>query len=84
MDLAPFHLDFLEKYGINLIQLNQFENAKKQFQFIINDMYPVGDGALWLEYNQLKRKLSKGRSRINCTAKGKDGLWRWYGHQFYL
>jgi len=33
---------------------------------------------------RLKRKLTKGRSRINCTAKGKDGFWRWYGHQFYL
>ena len=33
---------------------------------------------------RLKRKLTKGRSRINCTAKGKDGLWRWFGHQFYL
>ena len=33
---------------------------------------------------RLKRKLTKGRSRINCTAKGKDGHWRWFGHQFYL
>jgi len=33
---------------------------------------------------RLKRKITKGRSRINCTAKGKDGYWRWYGHQFYL
>ena len=33
---------------------------------------------------RLKRKLTKGRSRINCTAKGSDGFWRWYGHQFYL
>ena len=33
---------------------------------------------------RLDRKLSKGRSRINCTAKGSDGYWRWYGHQFYL
>jgi len=33
---------------------------------------------------RLKRKFTKGRSRINCTAKGKDGFWRWYGHQFYL
>ena len=33
---------------------------------------------------RLKRKLSPGRSRVNCTAKGKDGLWRWFGHQFYL
>ena len=33
---------------------------------------------------RLDRKLTKGRSRINCTAKGSDGYWRWYGHQFYL
>jgi poly-beta-1,6-N-acetyl-D-glucosamine N-deacetylase len=33
---------------------------------------------------RLKRKLSLGRSRINCTAKGEDDLWRWFGHQFYL
>ena len=33
---------------------------------------------------RLKRKLSKGRSRLNCTAKGEDTKWRWFGHQFYL
>ena len=33
---------------------------------------------------RLKRKLTKGRSRVNCTAKGNDGIWRWFGHQFYL
>ena len=33
---------------------------------------------------RLSRKLNKGRSRINCTAKDKKGNWRWYGHQFYL
>jgi len=33
---------------------------------------------------RLKRKLTKGRSRVNCTAKGSDNLWRWFGHQFYL
>ena len=33
---------------------------------------------------RLKRKLTQGRSRLNCTAKGNDGLWRWFGHQFYL
>ncbi len=33
---------------------------------------------------RLSRKLTDGRSRMNCTAKGKDGLWRWFGHQFYL
>ena len=33
---------------------------------------------------RLNRKLSKGRSRLNCTAKDKLNNWRWFGHQFYL
>ena len=33
---------------------------------------------------RLSRKLSNGRSRLNCTAKDKNGDWRWFGHQFYL
>jgi len=33
---------------------------------------------------RLNRKLIKGRSRLNCTAKDKLGNWRWFGHQFYL
>lgn len=33
---------------------------------------------------RLSRKLTKGRSRVNCTAKDKNGDWRWFGHQFYL
>lgn len=33
---------------------------------------------------RLQRKLTKGRSRLNCTAKDKNGNWRWFGHQFYL
>ncbi len=33
---------------------------------------------------RLSRKLTKGRSRINCTAKDSEGNWRWFGHQFYL
>tara|TARA_Y100001970_G_scaffold285844_1_gene406622 strand:- start:703 stop:1734 length:1032 start_codon:yes stop_codon:yes gene_type:complete len=32
---------------------------------------------------RLSRELSKGRSRINCTAKDIKGNWRWFGHQFY-
>ena len=32
---------------------------------------------------RLSRELSKGRSRINCTAKDSVGNWRWFGHQFY-
>jgi len=33
---------------------------------------------------RLNRKLKKGRSRLNCTAKDIEGNWRWFGHQFYL
>ena len=33
---------------------------------------------------RLNRKLTKGRSRLNCTAKDKLKNWRWFGHQFYL
>ena len=32
---------------------------------------------------RLSRELSKGRSRMNCTAKDSQGNWRWFGHQFY-
>ncbi len=32
---------------------------------------------------RLSRELSKGRSRMNCTAKDSNGNWRWFGHQFY-
>ena len=33
---------------------------------------------------RLKRKLKSGRVRMNCTAKGIDGFWRWFGHQFIM
>ena len=33
---------------------------------------------------RLQRKLSGGRSRLNCTVKDNSGSWRWFGHQFYL
>ena len=33
---------------------------------------------------RLKRKISKGRSRLNCTSKDENGKWHWFGHQFYL
>ena len=33
---------------------------------------------------RLSRELSSGRSRMNCTVKGADGHWRWFGHQFYF
>ena len=33
---------------------------------------------------RLKRNLSNGRSRMNCTVKDDKGNWRWFGHQFYI
>ena len=33
---------------------------------------------------RLSRELNTGRSRMNCTVKGSDGNWRWFGHQFYF
>ena len=33
---------------------------------------------------RLKRKLFKGRARLNCTARDKEKNWRWFGHQFYI
>ena len=33
---------------------------------------------------RLMRKLHKGRSRLNCTAKDNLDNWRWFGYQFYL
>ena len=33
---------------------------------------------------RLVRKISNGRSRLNCTAKDSNGKWRWFGKQFYV
>lgn len=33
---------------------------------------------------RLPRPLPPGRTRINCTAPGPEGRWRWRGRQFYL
>ena len=33
---------------------------------------------------RLTRKFKKGRSRLNCTAKDHNNIWRWYGYQFYF
>ena len=48
VDLAPYHLDIIEKYGINLVKLNNFEQAKVQFQFIIDE-----DSRYFSAYNHL-------------------------------
>ena len=33
---------------------------------------------------RLNRRLSQGRSRLNCTTKDLNNSWRWFGHQFYV
>lgn len=33
---------------------------------------------------RLARNLSPGRARINCTAPGPDGRWRWLGMLYYV
>ena len=30
------------------------------------------------------RPFSEGLARINCTQKGPDGRWRWFGNQFLV
>jgi peptidoglycan/xylan/chitin deacetylase (PgdA/CDA1 family) len=30
------------------------------------------------------RPFPSGRARVNCTAPGPDGRWRWFGMQFYV
>jgi len=59
--LAPYHLDFIEKHAINLIKLNNLEEAKKQFQFIINE-----DPKFFSAYNHL------GNLYIDDYLKNKD------------
>jgi poly-beta-1,6-N-acetyl-D-glucosamine N-deacetylase len=33
---------------------------------------------------RFEKPFPPGRSRINCTMRGKDGRWRWLGRLFYL
>ena len=61
VSLAPYHLDFVEKHAINLIKLNNLEEAKKQFQFIINE-----DPKFFSAYNHL------GNLYIDDYLKNKD------------
>ncbi len=70
--------------GFSLID----ENLAKSLDCFVFDSNGQVDKQIF-KFNErieirLDRKLSSGRSRINCTAKGSDGFWRWYGHQFYL
>lgn len=33
---------------------------------------------------RLAAPFPKGRARINCTLRSREGRWRWYGRQFYV
>ncbi len=33
---------------------------------------------------RVERPLAAGRTRLNCTAPGKNGRWHWYGRQFIV
>ncbi len=63
------------------------EKLSKSLNCFIFDMKGQVDKEIY-KFNErieirLSRELSKGRSRMNCTAKDLDGNWRWFGHQFY-
>ncbi len=38
----------------------------------------------WRIEARLAQPFPPGRGRINCTARTKDGRWRWFGVQFYI
>jgi hypothetical protein len=55
------------------------------------DCYVSGQGRMELKREGARRftgrparPFSPGRTRINCTAPGPDGRWRWLGMQFYV
>jgi len=33
---------------------------------------------------RLDKPFAEGRARINCTLRGPDGRWRWFGNQFFV
>ena len=86
-DLIPKDQEFSENppfIGLSLLDEN-LSSSLNCFIFDSNgnintDMYKFEER---IEI-RLKRKLKSGRVRMNCTAKGIDGFWRWFGHQFIM
>ena len=77
LDNPPFvGFSLLDKYLNKSINCFIFDNKGQ----VENEIYKFNER---IEI-RLNRKLTKGRSRLNCTAKDKNGGWRWFGHQFYL
>jgi Tfp pilus assembly protein PilF len=37
IDMEPFNLDYRNKLGTSLLSLNRFDDAKKQFEYVINE-----------------------------------------------
>ena len=76
-DNPPFiGFSLLDKSLTNSLDCFIFDNEGQ----VASDVYKFNER---IEI-RLKRKLSKGRSRLNCTAKDQLNNWRWFGHQFYL
>ena len=76
-DNPPFiGFSLLNKFLVNSLDCFIFDNSGQ----VDSEIYKFNER---IEI-RLKRKLSKGRSRLNCTAKDQSNNWRWFGHQFYL
>ena len=86
-DLIPKNQEFSENppfIGLSLLDKN-LSSSINCFIFdsdgnIETDLYKFEER---IEI-RLKRKLKGGRVRMNCTARGNDGFWRWFGHQFIM
>lgn len=76
-DNPPFiGFSLLDQFLVNSIDCFIFDSKGK----VQSEIYKFNER---IEI-RLKRKLTNGRSRLNCTAKDKNENWRWFGHQFYL
>ena len=67
-----YWINYLQKI-LNVLFLIAMDKLKSEL-FKFNERIEI----------RLLRKLNKGRSRLNCTAKDKNNNWRWFGHQFFL
>ena len=51
----------------------------------------AGDNEITLEHLgggrievRFARPFDRGRARVNCTLRGREGRWHWFGAQFYV
>ena len=47
----------------------------------LNNLERLGESRIEIRFD---KPFPEGRSRINCTAPGPNGRWRWYGMQYYV